>query len=77
MNEVLGPIYYCFATDPDGEWSRHAEADAFFCFTNLMSEIRDVFIKSLDKSDTGIGTHACIRGNVTIWHHRDPTIMRR
>ena len=55
MNEILGPIYYCFATDPDATMSRHAEADSFFCFTNLMSEIRDVFIKSLDKSDTGIG----------------------
>lgn len=33
----------------------HAEADAFFCFTNLMSEIRDNFCKTLDKSDTGIG----------------------
>eukprot|EP00045_Choanoeca_perplexa_P012420 m.135478 g.135478 ORF g.135478 m.135478 type:complete len:400 (+) comp15995_c0_seq3:122-1321(+) len=55
MNEILGPIYYCFATDPDPNTSRHAEADAFFCFTNLMSEIRDVFIKSLDNSETGIG----------------------
>lgn len=31
-----------------------AEPDSFFCFTNLMSEIRDFFIKSLDESDKGI-----------------------
>ncbi|XP_023336219.1 TBC1 domain family member 13 [Eurytemora carolleeae] len=32
----------------------NAEADCFFCFTNLMSDIRDFFIKSLDDSPTGI-----------------------
>jgi TBC1 domain family member 13 len=32
----------------------HAEADCFFCFTNLMSEIRDFFIKSLDDAESGI-----------------------
>eukprot|EP00058_Branchiostoma_floridae_P001504 XP_002586992.1 hypothetical protein BRAFLDRAFT_129954 [Branchiostoma floridae] len=34
----------------------HAEADTFFCFTNLMSEIRDNFIKMLDDSASGIGS---------------------
>jgi hypothetical protein len=32
----------------------HAEADCFFCFTNIMSDIRDFFIKSLDESESGI-----------------------
>lgn len=32
----------------------HAEADTFFCFTGLMSEIRDFFIKTLDESEMGI-----------------------
>jgi len=54
MNEILGPIYYIFAIDPDENYKVHAEADAFYCFTNLMSEIRDNFCKSLDKSDSGI-----------------------
>ncbi len=31
-----------------------AEADCFFCFTALMSEIRDFFIKTLDESEGGI-----------------------
>lgn len=35
-------------------FSEHAEADTFFCFTNLMSENRDNFIKSLDDSQCGI-----------------------
>lgn len=34
--------------------TEHAEADTFFCFTNLMSENRDNFIKSLDDSQCGI-----------------------
>ena len=28
----------------------------FFCFTNLMSEIRDFFIKSLDEAEFGINS---------------------
>eukprot|EP00736_Rhodelphis_marinus_P013591 Rmarinus@m.27647 len=55
MNEVLAPIYYVFATDRlDPEGRRHAEGDSFFCFTSVMSEIRDNFCASLDRSDTGI-----------------------
>ena len=30
------------------DWKEHAEADCFFCFTNLMSDIRDFFIKVRD-----------------------------
>uniref|UniRef100_A0A3B3T0P2 TBC1 domain family member 13 n=1 Tax=Paramormyrops kingsleyae TaxID=1676925 RepID=A0A3B3T0P2_9TELE len=54
MNEVVGPLYYTFATDPNREWKEHAEADTFFCFTNLMSENRDNFIQTLDDSHCGI-----------------------
>lgn len=32
----------------------YAEADTFFCFTALMGEIRDFFIKTLDESEGGI-----------------------
>jgi len=55
MNEIIGPLYYTFASDPDKEWQEHAEEDAFFCFTTIMGEIRDNFIKSLDDSAHGIG----------------------
>nr|XP_023018903.1 TBC1 domain family member 13 [Leptinotarsa decemlineata] len=54
MNEIVGPIYHAFACDPDISFREYAEADCFFCFTNLMSEIRDFFIKSLDESERGI-----------------------
>lgn len=54
MNEILGPIYYIYATDPSEENRKNAEADSFFCFTNLMSEIMNNFIKTLDKSNVGI-----------------------
>lgn len=56
MNEIVGPIYHAFACDPDQNWREHAEADTFFCFTNLMSEIRDFFIKSLDEAEFGINS---------------------
>jgi len=56
MNEILGPLYYIFASDPHQESSQHAECDAFFCFTNLMSDVMNNFCKSLDKSEVGINS---------------------
>ena len=86
MNEIIGPIYYLFATDPDIEWrgtlyplkisvnhlkidfynflyTEYAESDTFFCFTGLMSEIRDVFIKTLDESEVGSFQLNCFNGS--------------
>ncbi|XP_022123984.1 TBC1 domain family member 13 isoform X2 [Pieris rapae] len=54
MNEIIGPIYHTFAVDPVLEQRKNAEADCFFCFTNLMAEIRDFFIRSLDETESGI-----------------------
>lgn len=55
MNEVLGPLYYLFAISPENEGKRSlAESQAFFCFMNLMSEIMNNFIKTLDGTDIGI-----------------------
>ncbi|KAK6194438.1 hypothetical protein SNE40_000072 [Patella caerulea] len=75
MNEILGPIYYTFASDPDPECKEYAEADSFFCFTNLMAEIRDHFIKTLDDSDCGIG-YSMTRLMEEI-HIRDPCLSHR
>lgn len=52
MNEIIGPIYYTLANDPN--WKEYAEPDTFYLFTNLMAEIRDFFIRSLDNSVSGI-----------------------
>ena len=46
--------------------AEHAEADAFWCFTHLMSEIRDNFIKHLDDSDCGIGRY--YQRSVDFWY---------
>ncbi|CAM9757209.1 unnamed protein product, partial [Phaeothamnion confervicola] len=54
MNEVCGTIYVVFATDQAAEWAEHAEADAFFAFTTVMTDVRDLFVESLDRSDTGL-----------------------
>uniref|UniRef100_A0A0N5AT23 Rab-GAP TBC domain-containing protein n=1 Tax=Syphacia muris TaxID=451379 RepID=A0A0N5AT23_9BILA len=54
MNEIVGPLYYVFATDRDKDWAQYAEADTYYCFQILMSEIKDNFIKMLDNSNCGI-----------------------
>jgi len=72
MNEILGPIYYTFVTDSKESEVQHAEADAFFCFTGLMSEIKDNFIKILDNSQCGI-THN-MDSLMTMLHQNDPQL---
>ncbi|GJP55671.1 hypothetical protein CLOM_g14614 [Closterium sp. NIES-68] len=54
MNEVLAPIVYVFANDPDKAHAVHAEPDAFFCFVELLSDFRDFFCQQLDNSVVGI-----------------------
>jgi len=47
MNELLAPLYFHFRTDPAPGAAGHAEADAFFCFMDLLAEFRDHFCKQL------------------------------
>ena len=47
MNELLAPLYYHFRLDPDRGNAVHAEADAFFCFMDIISEFRDNFCQQL------------------------------
>lgn len=52
MNELLAPLYYTLFHDAiDGHF---VEADAFFAFTAVMQEQRDMFCKSLDDSREGM-----------------------
>lgn len=47
MNELLAPIYYTLRTDVDEDAREAAEADAFWCFIDLMTEFRDNYCKQL------------------------------
>ncbi len=50
MNEVLAVIYYCFWSFSDFNVipKEYLESDLFFCFSALMTEIRDGFIREMD-----------------------------
>lgn len=54
MNEILATLYYAFHSDNTTTLKLNMEADLFFCFTNLMSEIWDWFCWTLDAEDSGI-----------------------
>eukprot|EP00039_Didymoeca_costata_P030305 m.28915 g.28915 ORF g.28915 m.28915 type:complete len:418 (+) comp8044_c0_seq1:216-1469(+) len=56
MNEIIGPLYYIMASNPDETWRKHCEPDTYWCFMLLLSEFRDNFIKTLDNSDMGISS---------------------
>jgi len=51
MNEILAVIIYVLGKSDAAE---AAEPDAFFCFSLLMAEVRDLFIRDLDSEETGI-----------------------
>jgi hypothetical protein len=51
MNEILALIYYCFSQDVNEFFLENYEVDVFFCFTLLMGEIKDVFIRNLDHTN--------------------------
>jgi hypothetical protein len=75
MNEVLGPLYYLFAISPENQSSRpSAESQAFFCFMNLMSEIMNNFIKTLDGSDIGIVHQIGLLSNLL--QEKDPQLWK-
>jgi len=60
MNEVLAVLYYCFLNQDykvDSErivYLKYLESDLFACFSNLMSELKDGFLRELDKEKSGI-----------------------
>ena len=54
MNEILAVLYYAFYMDNSETLKEHYESDLFFCFTNLMAEVRDRFCRTLDSEHTGI-----------------------
>lgn len=67
MNEICAVLYFVFATDRDAEWRAHAEADTYFCFVALMSELRDLFLENMD--DTRYG----LQGRILVLAH----VLRR
>lgn len=70
MNELIAPLYYLFRTDSqDSHAARYAEADAFWCFMELISDIRDHFCQQLDDAHTGI--KATIRRLMQVLQYHD------
>lgn len=74
MNEVLAVLYYCFLNfgDENVISNKYLESDLFFCFNNLMMEIRDGFIRELDEEHLGIAGK--VRSFATILKQIDPHV---
>jgi len=56
MNEVIAILYYCFWKFGNESVisTQYMESDLFYCFSNLMSELKDGFLRELDREDSGI-----------------------
>mmetsp|Transcript_6702 Transcript_6702/g.10991 ORF Transcript_6702/g.10991 Transcript_6702/m.10991 type:complete len:718 (-) Transcript_6702:39-2192(-) len=73
MNELVGTLYYVFGNQMSYEpWREHVEADTFFCFSLLMIDVRDLFIRNLDDASCGIGGR--IQDFVDTLHEHDPQV---
>mmetsp|Transcript_45015 Transcript_45015/g.86041 ORF Transcript_45015/g.86041 Transcript_45015/m.86041 type:complete len:453 (-) Transcript_45015:287-1645(-) len=72
MNEIFAPLYYVFSLDPDAGARTHAEADAFFCFVDLMGSFRDNFCQQLDS--TGVGIKASMSALSDLLQQQDPEL---
>lgn len=53
---MIAILYYCFwkfgseSVVP----TQYLESDLFFCFSNLMSELKDGFLRELDQEESGL-----------------------
>jgi len=54
MNEILAPILYCFSNDQNPYFYLNVEADTYICFENFMNEVKEIFMRSRDNTETGI-----------------------
>jgi len=56
MNEVIAILYFCFWKFGNEAVisTQYLESDLFFCFSNLMQELKDGFLRELDKEDSGL-----------------------
>ena len=56
MNEVIAVLYYCFWKfgSENVISSQYLESDLFFCFSNLMAELKDGFLRDLDNEESGM-----------------------
>ena len=78
MNEIIGPIYYVFSNECKNDimFTGHAEADTFWCFTELMSEIRDMYNSQLD-ADRSTGVVAMMTKLTNMLSSEDPELYHK
>ena len=53
MNELIAPIYFCFANEDRTIMVDNCEADTYFCFEKLMDDFKSNFIK-INGEDLGV-----------------------
>ena len=60
MNEILATLYFCFCGGRDDgssfitQFIQYFESDLFFCFTKVMSDLIDGFMRTMDSEESGI-----------------------
>ncbi|KAM0688297.1 hypothetical protein COBT_000449 [Conglomerata obtusa] len=76
MVSLLVPIYYVFKYEGSIEDNENAEADSFFCFFYLMSEIGEHFVESMD-NDQSVGINDKTKKVLDIVERLDNKLFER
>lgn len=71
MNEIIAPIFYCFSKDPNPFFNLHIEADVFYCFENMMLEIKEIFLREKDETESGIHQRINKISNLLEWYDEE------
>ena len=75
MNEIVAIVYLCFTGWGKNELidDKYIESDVFCAFSNLMTDLRDGFIREVEAKDSGIQGH--INNYKAILEYSDPEIL--
>ena len=71
---MLSHIYHTRACANPTQTRQYAEADAFWCFMELISEFRDHFCAQLDNARTGI--RATLKRLMALLRYHDEALWR-
>lgn len=75
MASLLIPIYYVFKNDAIYNEREYAEPDSYYCFFNLMAEIGNNFVKSMD-SDQNLGINNQMKTVFEIVRYMEPKLYQ-
>lgn len=71
MNDIVGTLYYVFANDNNNEWSEYAEIDTYYCFTIIILENYEIYIREFDYETNGLHNRIALHNQLLQRHDKE------